>query len=50
MDIFSLHMNTTYTIHVYHIHYMYYDLPMISIMYIYMYNAAINPIELINEC
>ena len=29
MDIFSLHMNTTYTLHVYHIHYMYYDLPMI---------------------
>ena len=26
MDIFSLHMNTTYTLHVYHILYMYYDL------------------------
>ena len=34
MDIFSLHMNTTYTLHVYHIHYMYYDLPMISYKYI----------------
>ena len=34
MDIFPLHMNTTYTLHVYHIHYMYYDLPMISYKYI----------------
>ena len=42
-DFFSLHMNTTYTLHVYHIHYTYYDLPMIMYMYI---NAAVNPIEL----
>ena len=35
MDIFSLHMNTTYTLHVYQIHYMYYDLPMI----VYSYNS-----------
>ena len=43
MDIFSLHMNTTYTLHVYHIHCMYNDLPMITSTCI---NAAVKPIEL----
>ena len=42
MDIFSLHMNTTYTLHVYHIHYMYYDLPMIICIAI---NAAVTQLN-----
>ena len=32
MNVFSLHVNTTDTLHVYHIHYMYYDLPHILLL------------------
>ena len=48
MDIFSLHMNATYTLHVYHIHYMYYNLLIIMCMCIAI-NAAVNSTLFINE-
>ena len=40
MDIFPLHMNTTYTLHVYHIHYMYLHM----IIYKYISQRPLNHI------